>query len=150
MKGAQSITAIILLCVLVFLRSGQTQYCLNSAGEAVSWWVILKVPPTIGNSGYGYYDSNTKTDQFAFINKTVDLEVSALTQTLGLINKDKLERVAWNDEKPNNQTSSSVAHSKGLIAYNKAAGRGFYIVHSIPKYPAFLDDHNINMTIGKS
>jgi len=85
-----------------------------------------------------------------FVNKTVDLDNSPLTQTLGLINKDKLERVAWNDEKPNNQTSSSVAHSKGLIAYNKAAGRGFYIVHSIPKYPAFLDDHNVNMTIGKS
>jgi len=38
-----------------------SQYCLNSAGEPVSWWIILKVPPMIGNSGYGYYDSNTKT-----------------------------------------------------------------------------------------
>ncbi len=80
----------------------------------------------------------------------MDLEVSPLTQTFSQINRDKLERVAWNDEKPNNETLSSVAHSKGVIAYNKQAGRGFYIVHSIPKYPAFLDDHTINMTIGKS
>ncbi len=58
--------------------------------------------------------------------------------------------MTWNDEKPDNETSSSVAHSKGIMAYNKQAGRGFYIVHSIPKYPAFLDDHTINMTIAKS
>lgn len=69
---------------------------------------------------------------------------------MGLINKDKLERVAWNDEKPNNQTSTTVAHAKGLIAYSKAAGKGFYLVHSIPKYPAFLADHTINMTIAKA
>jgi hypothetical protein len=90
MKGALSITVFVLFCVMVILRGGHTQNCLNQAGEPVSWWVILKVPPTIGNSGYGFYDSNTKTGQFVYVNKTVDLDVSHLTQTLGLINRDKL------------------------------------------------------------
>lgn len=101
----------------------------------------------IGDSGYGYYDSTTASGKIQYVAKTLDLDISPLTQTLALINKNKLERVAWNDEKPNNQTSSSKAHSKGLIAYSASTGRGFYLVHSIPKYPAFLADHTINMTI---
>lgn len=54
-------------CLLLVILSvslislAETQSCLNSNGEPVSWWVILKVPPMIGNSGYGYYDSNTRT-----------------------------------------------------------------------------------------
>lgn len=146
----KKLISIVLLLIVVLLGKLQAQNCLNSAGEPVLWWVVLKVPPTIGNSGYGYYDSNMLNGQFLFTTKTIDLDVSPLTQTFSLINKDKLERVAWNDEKPNNQTSSTLAHSKGLIAYNKATGRGFYVLHSIPKYPAFLEDHTINTTIGKS
>jgi hypothetical protein len=73
-----------------------------------------------------------------------------LTQTILILQSDKIERIAWNDEKPNNQTSSTGAHSKGLITYNKTTGRGFYILHSIPKYPAFFTNHSVNSTIGKS
>lgn len=73
MKTAQSIPLMIILSFLLILRGVEAQNCLNAAGEPVSWWVILKVPPTIGNSGHGYYDSNTKTGEFVFINKTIDL-----------------------------------------------------------------------------
>lgn len=100
MKSVQSIVVFVLVCILALNTGGKAQNCLNASGLPVAWWIVLKVPPTIGNSGYGYYDSNTNTGQFTFINKTIDLDVSPLTQTLGLINKDKLERVAWNDEKP--------------------------------------------------
>lgn len=150
MKKDQSIVVFAVVCLLALSIGGRAQSCLNSSGLPVAWWIVLKVPPTIGNSGYGYYDSNSNSGQFTFVSKTIDLDVSPLTQTLGLINKDKLERVAWNDEKPDGQTSSTSAHAKGLIAYNKATGRGFYIVHSIPKYPAFFADHTINMTINGS
>lgn len=70
--------------------------------------------------------------------------------TLAQINDLGLDRVAWNDQKPNNQTSSSKAHSKGIIAYSELSATGFYIDHSIPKYPAFLDDHSVNITIPKA
>ena len=123
---------------------------MNTIGQPISWWVILKVPPSIGNSGYAYYDSTMKTGTFQFINKTVDLDISPLSQTFSLINKDKLERIAWNDEKPDNTTSSTKAHAKGLISFGKNSGRGFFIVHSIPKYPAFLSDHTLNISIPKA
>jgi hypothetical protein len=51
---------------------------------------VLKVPPVIKNSGYGYYDSNTRSGEFAFINKTIDLDVSALTQTISVLSSDKI------------------------------------------------------------
>ncbi len=77
------VSALMVLCV-------KAQFCFNAAGEPVSWWVVLKVPPAIKNSGYGYYDSNTRSGQFAFINKTIDLDVSALTQTISVLSSDKI------------------------------------------------------------
>ena len=58
---------------------------------------MLKIPPMIKNSGYGYYDSNSGTGEFEVVNKTVDLDVSPLTQTLAVLQGGAVERVAWND-----------------------------------------------------
>jgi hypothetical protein len=77
------VSALMVLCV-------KAQFCFNAVGEPVSWWVVLKVPPAIKNSGYGYYDSNTRSGEFAFINKTIDLDVSALTQTISVLSSDKI------------------------------------------------------------
>jgi hypothetical protein len=57
--------------------------------------------------------------------------------------------VAWNDEKPNNETSFNLAHSKGFISYSFANRKGFLLSHSIPKYPAFVN-HKVDITIGAS
>jgi hypothetical protein len=88
------------------------------------------------------------TTNFTFYNKSLDQEVSPLTLTLTMINKNNLDRVAWNDERPDNKTSSSKAHAKGIIAYSLSLGKGILFIHSIPKYPAFLTDHSIYLTIG--
>lgn len=86
---------IAILLNLIFVSN--SQYCLDKTGKPVDWWVILKVPPTTGNSGYGYYDSQTSSGSFEYVNTTVDLNVSSLTQTFAQININQLERVAWND-----------------------------------------------------
>ena len=90
-----------------------------------------------------------KTGTYSYSPDKVDNGSTALTVTLQTMNQFKLERVAWNDEKPDGNTSSSSAHSKGIIAYNYTANKGFLIVHSIPKYPAF-DNHVVNNTIADS
>jgi len=123
--------------LLFFLISLNGQTCLKSTGEGVEWWVILKVPPKIGKVGYGYYDSKMRTGKFIYYDSKVDAGATALTKTLELINNNNLEHVAWNDEKPSGETSSTYAHSKGLIAYSLQAAKGFLISHSIPKYPMF-------------
>ncbi len=78
-----------ILCMLA-LHVTLGQYCMNAAGEPVAWWIVLKVPPMIGDSGYGYYDSASGSAQLKYVSKTIDLDVSPLTQTLGLINKNKM------------------------------------------------------------
>lgn len=55
-----------------------------------------------------------------------------------MINSQKLQLVAWNDEKPTGEVNSSCAHSKGLMAYSSTAQKGVLFVHSVPKYPAIV------------
>ena len=57
-----------------------------------------------------------RTGKFIYYDSKVDAGATALTKTLELINNNNLEHVAWNDEKPSGETSSTYAHSKGLIA----------------------------------
>lgn len=48
-----------------------------------------------------------------------------------------LQHIAWNDQKPTGEVSSTSAHAKGVIGLSQPAQKGFYLTHSIPKYPAF-------------
>lgn len=88
----------LLLLVVAWVAAAQT--CLKYTGEAVAWWVVLKVPPKIGKTGFGYYDSTMRTGKFVYYDIKVDIGNTALTKTLELINSGALEHVAWNDEKP--------------------------------------------------
>ena len=124
-----------IFAILTFLAVSQE--CMDNSGKRVDWWAILKVPPKIGSSGYGYIDSVSQTSDFKYINTHVDQGNTALTFTLSQINSMKLETSAWNDEKPTGQTSTTKAHSKGLIGFSFDKKRGFFLSHSLPKYPAF-------------
>jgi deoxyribonuclease-2 len=50
-------------------------------------------------------------------------------------NKKRLAYAFYNDETPSGKTTSSGAHAKGVIATD--GENGFWLIHSIPKYPAF-------------
>lgn len=135
-----------LFSLLLSLTAVLSDTCKNHQGNTVDWWIILKVPPKIGNSGFGYYDSTFSSGVFQYIPNHVDEGSTALTITMLQINSMGLESVAWNDEKPDNQTSFNLAHSKGFISYSAASRKGFLISHSIPKYPAFVN-HKVSVTI---
>jgi hypothetical protein len=80
-----------------------------------------------------------KTGKFVYYDVKIDVGTTSLTRTIELINSQNLEHVAWNDEKPSGETSSSSAHAKGFISYSLANSRGMFISHSIPKYPAYVN-----------
>ena len=128
---------IVLYITIALVCQTTSLSCLDQTGQPVAWWVVLKVPPKSGTNSYGYYDSNMKTGQFQYINAMIDLSKSALTYTFDSFNEKEYDRVAWNDEKPNNQTSSTAAHSKGFIGFDLQNRSGFFFSHSIPKYPDF-------------
>jgi len=72
--------------LFLFIVLTNSQGCLNHVGSPVDWWVILKVPPKIGKSGFGYYDSTYKSGVFSYIPDHVDEGASGLTMTLHQIN----------------------------------------------------------------
>lgn len=66
----------------VLLALGLSQVCIGQSGSAVEWWVALKVPPKIGKSGFGYYDSTMKTGKFVYHDAKIDVGSTALTRTI--------------------------------------------------------------------
>jgi len=70
-------------CVVVLLLSCViSQSCVKYTGESVSWWVVMKVPPKIGKTGFGYYDSTMRSGKFNYYDIKVDIGSTALTKTL--------------------------------------------------------------------
>lgn len=59
-----SVLFVSLLLSVIIMPIIYAQNCLNHNGNPVDWWVILKVPPKIGKSGFGYYDSSFKSELF--------------------------------------------------------------------------------------
>lgn len=105
--------------------------------------------PGAVTGGFGYIDSTYAAPSFVVHPEAADSAGTPMTRTLSQINTLKLESVAWNDEQPNGNTSSTKAHSKGVIAYYQKTSKGFLIVHSIPKFPAFTG-FTVNTTIDSS
>ncbi len=68
------------MLMLIAIINAQT--CLGQLGTAVEWWLALKVPPKIGKSGFGYYDSTMKTGKFIYYDVKIDIGVTALTRTI--------------------------------------------------------------------
>lgn len=143
-----AVTGKILCLLVVLLVSAHADQCLNPNGTAVNWWVQMVFPGAV-TGGFGYIDSTYAAPSFVVHAEAADSANTPMTRTLSQINTMKLEAVAWNDEQPNGNTSSSKAHSKGVIAYYQKTSKGFFIVHSIPKFPAFTG-WTVNTTIDSS
>ena len=120
--------------------------CLNHEGVMIEWWVVLKVPASINKTGYGYIDSRSADSKFTIYANPCDSEFTPLWRTLQQINGQPTQVLAWNDEWPNGNTSSTSAHSKAVIAVSKSFPNGFLLDHSIPKYPDFPNG-KVNTTI---
>ena len=132
----------------ILLVAAKADQCLNPNGTVVNWWLQLVFPGSVPG-GFAYIDSTYAAPSFVIHSEAADSAGTPMTRTLSQINSLKLESVAWNDEKPDGNTSSTKAHSKGVIGYYQKTSKGFFIVHSIPQFPAF-NGFTINTTIDSS
>lgn len=139
------LTLLISITLLVIVNS---QTCLDPNGNPVYWWVKLLYPGSVPG-GYAYIDSTFAAPSFILHQEDPDSENTPLYRTFKQINDMNLQAVAWNDQFPNGKTSSSKAHSKGLLIYNAETMQGFFVCHSIPQYPSF-NGFTINITIDSS
>jgi deoxyribonuclease-2 len=129
---------------MALLTLSLAESCLDLNGQEVSWWVAIKIPTSVAVKSSTYFlysDANVAKHSSSFqeFNFTIDRHNSPLTLTLDQINKNHdLNVLAWNDEKPGPRgATSSGAHAKAVFVANSAMKKGFYVGHSMPRYPDF-------------
>ena len=113
--------------------------CLDEIGSFVDYWVAIKVND---GSGYFYQDANGGA---TFEKSRYDMGTNATRASGAVLNTigqlydgalgDAYAYALYNDDTPAETVSSSRAHSKGVVLFN--ASIGFWLVHSLPRWPAF-------------
>lgn len=152
-----------LACVALALN------CKDDSGASVDWWVILKMPQggsrlVSSNSSsaaggasvltatdgteYAFADSSS-SGSFALSGKSIEDSNGALGQTLGALYKAAKTDgfIFYNDEDPSGGAPSDCGHSKGVVGWD--ASGGFWLVHSIPKYPGDTSSGSIKIEPGE-
>jgi hypothetical protein len=56
--------------------------CVGNEGQAVDWWVVLKFPGRINQTGFGYYDSRMSTSKLTVYANPPDEQYTAMWRTL--------------------------------------------------------------------
>ncbi len=127
-----------LLFVLITITSFS---CIDHKSLPVDSWSIFKHP-----TEFGYH---------LFVNDSIiefsDSIVSFTSPLIRTLNTTHSNYILYNDQPPNGWTTAIKAHSKGIIVFNEH--RGFWIIHSIPKFPdfksnnIFLQDYTFGQSI---
>lgn len=120
-----------IILVLFFLAqiSLSAPHCLNEKGEYVSYFMAIRFNPSVHPRDYIILDSKSKV--WRKVN-----EKDFLPKIFGQVNLKEDTVTAWNDEPPSGRlVGTSYAHSKGLIALSSSGKKGFFLSHSIPKFP---------------
>ncbi|CAF0975520.1 unnamed protein product [Adineta steineri] len=118
--------------------------CRNHLNEPVDWFIIYKLPrlshsvdPNVANgTGYIYLDSSSSLDKWRFSSESIDTPSSLTGLTLGPLYKFKeYSFLFYNDQPPNIPISLVFGHSKGVVAFDDSTQTGFWLVHSVPRFP---------------
>lgn len=120
----------------------------NKDGKPVDWWLTYKLPIDIGpgqqTTGFEFlYTDSEAPGTLALSSIRMDHEETALGRTLKQLNApgSGTGYILWNDEippspaTPNPKNKGNLGHSKGVLAFNKKANTGFYLLHSTPRFP---------------
>ncbi|CAD8065439.1 unnamed protein product [Paramecium primaurelia] len=135
---------IILQCLVLaqLILITLSQSCLNSKGQEVDWWFILKMPKNRdeGWTGFEYFycDKDNDCIEFNLQDDNLDSATSPLMQTIKTIDftDDKFISILWSDQPNGKITYSNHAHSKGIMrAGLEGKKNAFIISHSTPRFP---------------
>lgn len=114
--------------------------CQNDDGKNVEWYIMYKLPRLheIGEKGTEYLYMDHETPSWSKSKHTVDENTSAVGRTLTKMysspSNNDLIILQYNDEWPDGKHKSFTrGHTKGVFLGD--ATSGFWLVHSVPKYP---------------
>jgi deoxyribonuclease-2 len=117
-------------------------------GQPVDWWFLYKVPRLAASAqgsaatGYEYVYYDPHAQKVAPSPNQLTDGRGALDLTLQSVFAQPSATTGWllyNDEPPasaHRSVSSTLGHTKGVLAFDTASGTAFWLLHSWPKYPA--------------
>lgn len=118
----------------VALASAKLQ-CLDENQLPVDWLYMYKLPKQVSPNGNGldflYLHENSNGWQMS--NRTIDDPESIPGTLISPLSTEHLV-IMYNDEPPEQKSDETRGHTKGVVAAD--ATGGFWLVHSVPKYPA--------------
>ncbi|XP_078327219.1 cell-death-related nuclease 7-like [Crassostrea virginica] len=133
-----------ILASLVFLISFHdvdcSLSCKNPQGNDVDWFIIYKVPKRKPYTGGEFFYIDEWLDSFEYYNVSINTSsLNPLYRTLNPIyNKPPVSYAMYNDQPPVGYAAPGCGHSKGVYAFDRK--QGFWIVSSVPNFPAPLSD----------
>jgi deoxyribonuclease-2 len=131
-------------------RGGDMLGPLDESGKPVDWWFVYKVPMLGGTDDassttgfeYAYYDAtmdrangnvvsspNRIGDGNGALDRTLKAAFGKPAATMGY--------VLYNDEMPPStklNDNANLGHTKGVLAFDTKTKRGFWLLHSWPKF----------------
>lgn len=126
------------VCLLLLLcgcSSSIKLQCLDENQNPVDWLYMYKLPKHVSSNGdgleYMYLHENSGGWQKSIypIDGTQSIPGTLISQ---LTSEDLV--IMYNDEPPEEKSDEARGHTKGVVAGN--ADGGFWLVHSVPKFPA--------------
>lgn len=146
MAEHSAIFAFVLLVTVGLAWCGsQPLSCIGDSGQPVDWFIAYKLPKKVDTplqDGYGYVYMDKDSNGFKVSKSSAADTTSAMGATLKpaySASKDSKSSVAYifyNDANPDGKEFFYRAHSKGDVVFNENGG--FWLVHSVPKYPEFV------------
>ena len=143
--------SLILSFIIAFAQSSNCEpttkanlSCVNPSGKEVDWFIIYLIPEKQAGGRYFSYVDDQATTFKNYDLKERTFPPLHLVKTL----KNANTQFIWNDDQSTDttsRTSSSKAHSKGMLAYD--ASSGFHLLHSLPRFPHLNDKGEILFTL---
>ena len=124
----------VFLLGILFIAHSFASQCRDENGKTVKWFVALREP---NSRRYQYFDESWST--FRTLN-----DETFLKNIFQGISTSTDQVLLWNDEPAavdgyelllSNIQSTSTAHDKGVLYRNRKDSTGFYLLHSVPKFP---------------
>lgn len=129
--------------------------CRDENDNLIDWFYLYKLPnkfegeenekATNSNSGLQYlFITPSSSTQWTLSQYLVNESSSMPGKTLSLIYQKNPNNLVmmYNDEPTKGETDGSKGHTKGVVVANDISG--FWLVHSVPKFPPALDEGGYN------
>ncbi|XP_055640538.1 deoxyribonuclease-2-beta [Toxorhynchites rutilus septentrionalis] len=136
------LTLMLWFCALIHFGAPKIG-CRDENNNVVDWYYLYKLPVKISDgpshAGVRYtFITPNEANNWQLSNRNINETDSIPGRTLDTVLKDSKDLLVllYNDEPPLNKTDEIRGHAKGVVVTDGSFG--FWLIHSVPKYPPEL------------